>query len=250
MLFQTTLGSFGASIFGSDTDGEFGAMRRARRPAGKQKAPGMSRAQKRKLRYNRNEAISKFRRFRDEDKVLVRAFAKGDTKQMARVLKRLAGARDSMYRNAYLTAEGKTAGQVTGRVILGIYTSGLSEVVRLALPGKGDRARIRAGTKLQDIGDGAAAVYAFWMAKLKSKAKSTGKTKDMEAVAATEMQLIPGSDIAMAAADAVRNFDANAPSAEAEMDEIGEGEDEGMSDMGYVGLGALGALLIAPSIFR
>jgi hypothetical protein len=250
MLFQTPLGSFGASTFGSD-DGEFGAMRRARRTVTPKKQ-GLSRGQKRKLRYSRNEAIAKFRRFRDEDRALTRAFAKGNTKQMARVLKRLAGARDRMYRKAYLVVEGKTSGQVTGRVILGIATHGLSEVVRLALPGKVDKARTRAGTKFQEVGDGAAAIYAFWMAKLKGKAKSTGKIKDMEAVEATEMQLQPGSPIAMAAADAVADFDENAPSPEAEQDEGAEGEGDGpsMADAAAVGLGALGAFLLAPSIFR
>ena len=250
MLFQTPLGSFGASTFGSD-DGEFGAMRRARRTVTPKKQ-GLSGGQKRKLRYSRNEAIAKFRRFRDEDRALTRAFAKGNTKQMARVLKRLAGARDRMYRKAYLALEGKKAGQVAGRVILGIYTGGVSELVRLGMKGKISKDRQRVALKHQEIGDGAAAISAFWMAKLKGKAKSTGKIKDMEAVEATEMQLQPGSPIAMAAADAVADFDENAPSAEAEQDEGAEGEGEGasMADVAAVGLGALGAFLLAPSIFR
>jgi hypothetical protein len=153
----------------------------------------------RKLRYTRDQAIAKFKRFRDEDAQLKVAYETHNTKLATETLARLARLRDHFYTKAANAAQGKATGQVTGRVILGLATSGLSELVRAtgALKGKVGADRAKRAEHFLALGDACEAVFRYWKGKLGEGHRSGKKPVPAALVAKIRNLAVAGKTQAM-----------------------------------------------------
>lgn len=235
-----------AAFAGSEL-GDFGA-------AGKAKKKPVSDATRKKV-------LAKYRWLRDEDEQLKFTFDHKLPKQAKSIFRKLARMRDHFRKKAIAVLEGKASGQIAGRVALGWYTLGVSELARLALKKPISKAHKKHSLKLLAKADACDLLLRYWSGKFEKRAadlrrkalKSSSFMAEYRAAAsaaqaatsvaadgATEgMEPEPG-DVDISATVVAASEEDDAPASE-------DGGDEGMGFMGLSGgevvaFGALGVL--------
>lgn len=220
-------------------DGDMGGFGGFWQPPQYRANPGMFGAapKGRALRYNRTQAVSKFKRFADEDARLKVAFDTHNTKLATKTFARLARLRDHFYKKAALAAQGKATGQVTGRVLLGLATYGLSELVRAtgALKGMEGKDRAKRAEHFLALGDACEAIFRYWKGKFGENHKTRAKTMPALDVAKIRALSVPG-----------KSFDMPTGEGE-EVSSIASGiSEEGAHKQGVPFFGSYGAFGAAP----
>lgn len=208
------------------------------------------------LRFSRDSAIQKFRSLRDEDRSLEAAFASRNIALATKTFARLARLRDAFYRKAALAAQGKKLGQVHARAIAAVSTAGFSEMVRLAKHPKAIVAKHRAqrAAHFKAIGDACSAIFTFWKAKFSAgNAEGTHRidkrnfVKLMKLSKAGGSEGVPvesGEDVTAIVTSGSAAVDQTLGPADLATDQSAPEEFQFTGeDLGYMGLGAFGALL-------
>ena len=243
MSFSRSYGSFDCGYSGAPAS-EFGAS--SPRP--------------KLLRFSRDSAIQKFRSLRDEDRSLEAAFASRNIALAAKTFARLARLRDAFYRKAALAAQGKKIGQVQARGVAAIATAGFSELVRLAKHPKAVVAKHRAqrAAHFKAIGDACSAIFVFWKSKFSAgNAEGTHRIDKRNFVKLMKLSKAGGSEgVPVESGEDVSEIVASASVAvdgalgPADLDTTQSTPEEFQftgEDLGYMGLGAFGALLASLS---
>jgi len=247
MQFQTASSHFGVSALSGGYDlGDLGAPRRSRKRS-------VSDSQRKKI-------LAKYKWLRDEDRQLSFAFEKKLPQQAKAMFRKLARMREAFRKRAMAAVEGKTGRQVAGRVAVGWYTLGVSELARLALKKPIANSRKKAALKLLAKADACDMLLRFWKGKfearvraLKAKARKDSRFALEYEAAASAAQAATAVEADGASADLTPEpGDLDIQSSMAASVEPGESEDDegdsetagffGLTNKEVLGYGALGVL--------
>lgn len=181
MQFQTSAPTFGVSALSGGYDmGDLGAPRRRGGISGSRKRkPAVSDSQRKKI-------LAKFKWLRDEDRQLSFAFEKKMPQQAKAVFRKLARMRDRFRKQAMAAVEGKAAGQVAGRVAVGYYTLGVSELARLALKKPIAKSRKKTAVKILAKADACDMLLRFWKGKFEARVNALRKKAQKDSRFAAE----------------------------------------------------------------
>ena len=255
--FSSRFGAFETAGFGTFSSSELGVLGAPSRSRKK----GVSDSAHAKL-------LQKYPWLRDENRQLKLAFDKRLPKQAKVIFRKLARMRDRLRKKALNALEGRTTGQVAGRVAVGYVTMGVSELARLIAKKPLAKARRARSLKILAKADACDMLLRYWAGKFRGHVADLRKKAKKSPSFAAELR---AAETAVAAVDSVEadgategmatepgDVDADAALARADADEPDASESApdasesapDSDEMGFLGLtgrevftyGALGAL--------